>query len=489
MTKINKLHFNWVDYDIGDKDIHDLTEKSTLAESDEFMIADSEDGNVHKKVKASNILWYDNWVCSETIQKWDVVSIKRYDVLDATLTQQNVWYDTNSAKLAIKIYGSWISSNKLYINVWKNSSWQDLVVRVETDNNWVPSGTLVNNDATATISANDLQTTLTYTEIQLGWDVLLEKWTIYWIVFSCSSTSTTNYDFVWVWKSGASKSYIYNGNNWDDLQQAGTTTTENMKATWTGWRVSETDFTITVKNNIFLYSLSWLLSSTSNFYKRVKLYEDWNLIKEVTRTAYNADFNINYILETGKSYRFFIDDGSWYGSDASWYMEFPNFIDTITNISWLWYNTQYQTNAVIFNFAYVVDYTINWKSNMWYNLIQKVDTNSIYTFDDIIGVAIADKNEWEMWNIAVNGGTITNDNRDLIIWQDYFFVNNTISDTPIASANIICLWKAINKTAIKVDIKKALYSLSSDIAPFTWLNSGVPVYKGETVTGSLIAWF
>ena len=54
MTKINKLHFNWVDYDIGDKDIHDLTEKSTLAESDEFMIADSEDGNVHKKIKASN---------------------------------------------------------------------------------------------------------------------------------------------------------------------------------------------------------------------------------------------------------------------------------------------------------------------------------------------------------------------------------------------------------------------------------------------------
>lgn len=56
MTKINKLHFNGIDYDIGDKDIHDLTAKSTLVDNDEFMIADSEDSYWHKKVTMQDII-------------------------------------------------------------------------------------------------------------------------------------------------------------------------------------------------------------------------------------------------------------------------------------------------------------------------------------------------------------------------------------------------------------------------------------------------
>lgn len=55
MPKINKLHFNGADYDIGDKDIHDLTAKSTLADNDEFMIADSADSYWHKKVTMQDI--------------------------------------------------------------------------------------------------------------------------------------------------------------------------------------------------------------------------------------------------------------------------------------------------------------------------------------------------------------------------------------------------------------------------------------------------
>lgn len=56
MTKINKLHFNWVDYDIGDKDIHDLTEKTAVDWSDEIVIADSEDSYASKKIKQTNLI-------------------------------------------------------------------------------------------------------------------------------------------------------------------------------------------------------------------------------------------------------------------------------------------------------------------------------------------------------------------------------------------------------------------------------------------------
>lgn len=56
MPKINKLYFNWADYDIWEKDIHDLTAKSTLVDNDEFMIADSADSYWHKKITMEDII-------------------------------------------------------------------------------------------------------------------------------------------------------------------------------------------------------------------------------------------------------------------------------------------------------------------------------------------------------------------------------------------------------------------------------------------------
>ena len=81
MTKINKLHFNGIDYDIGDKDIHDLTEKCNLSTSDEFMIADSWGSYCSKKATLNNItsaaIWnmYSESTCADgdlTISAWNV---------------------------------------------------------------------------------------------------------------------------------------------------------------------------------------------------------------------------------------------------------------------------------------------------------------------------------------------------------------------------------------------------------------------------------
>ena len=56
MTKINKLHFNWVDYDIGDPNIHDLTAKSLIVPADELVIADSADSYKNKKTTFANLV-------------------------------------------------------------------------------------------------------------------------------------------------------------------------------------------------------------------------------------------------------------------------------------------------------------------------------------------------------------------------------------------------------------------------------------------------
>lgn len=64
MTKINKLHFNWVDYDIGDN-IHWLTEKTSTVNDDEIMIADSWDSYNNKKVKTTAIIkpsFFGGWI-------------------------------------------------------------------------------------------------------------------------------------------------------------------------------------------------------------------------------------------------------------------------------------------------------------------------------------------------------------------------------------------------------------------------------------------
>lgn len=115
MPKINKVHFNWVDYDIGDKNIHDLTEKAVLDLNDEFNIADSENIRQNKKIKYWNIcgelVLQSDIVAGENLWAGDVVIVSNNKRMKATISNQ--WPIPKQAYIVREQTVAW---NKVFLN-------------------------------------------------------------------------------------------------------------------------------------------------------------------------------------------------------------------------------------------------------------------------------------------------------------------------------------------------------------------------------------
>ena len=127
MTKINKLHFNGIDYDIGDKDIHDLTAKSTLADNDEFMIADSEDGNVHKKVTKKTL---NNDIKNPTVKLLMVAwGWGGWYYTDSSCCASWWWWWAGWLRYCANynISNWWIYDIKVWYGWYENENWWDTV--------------------------------------------------------------------------------------------------------------------------------------------------------------------------------------------------------------------------------------------------------------------------------------------------------------------------------------------------------------------------
>ena len=92
---------------------------------------------------------YPAW---EPLSIWNVVFIEQSPATEAATTAQNVWDITWNTRISFPVFGSWLSDNTLKLNmskVWSPS--QSLQVRIETDNAWSPSGTLVHTNASWTV--------------------------------------------------------------------------------------------------------------------------------------------------------------------------------------------------------------------------------------------------------------------------------------------------------------------------------------------------
>lgn len=180
-------------------DIHELTEKTNLANDDEFIIADSENIRQNKKIKAES-MWFMSWTLPawENISKWNVLFIE--NMISTVDDFDAVWFDNNVQKVSIKRVWNWMSFSQIQMYLWKQwTPTNDLSVRIETDDNWKPSWTLVDENAYWTVSQSDLTTSVASTTISLAWTITIAKWTVCHIVIWTSSVSSTNYYIYW-WK-------------------------------------------------------------------------------------------------------------------------------------------------------------------------------------------------------------------------------------------------------------------------------------------------
>lgn len=197
VTNIKDRRLWTVWWKIGGVNIHDLTEKISLSPDDEFILADSEAIFQNKKIKAWNIIWIWEWIAIEDIDRWDMITQEA--MTNDSETKIAVWF-TNRQKIAVKRIWNWISFNTIVAYASKYWTPNTLNVRIETDNNWNPSWTLIDANAYWIISWNNLTTNKSTVSVSLAWSITIPDWTICHVVFSIDTVSDWNFFYIyWFW--------------------------------------------------------------------------------------------------------------------------------------------------------------------------------------------------------------------------------------------------------------------------------------------------
>lgn len=129
------------------------------------------------------------------VYKEDLISIFLLTTWMSKVTNQVMWDATARTKISAKIIWNWVSMTIMKLSLSKTAAPADnLVVRIETDSAWVPSGTLAHANATANITWTWLTTSYVDTTITFWWAFTLTDWVVYHIVIQRSAgVDPTNY--------------------------------------------------------------------------------------------------------------------------------------------------------------------------------------------------------------------------------------------------------------------------------------------------------
>jgi len=220
VQKYNTLSTQWETLDVGTP-VPQATEsvagKARLA-TDAEVTAGTDDETIitPAKLKVNN-LQDQEYYTGEDLTAGEYVFVEDEIALPTATNEQNIWDVTANTRVSRPIFWSWNTSSTINLALAVNGSPSvDLWVRIETDNDWSPSGTLADPNATATVAAADLTTGLADTAIAIwsnedkatgvtydvswsityktGYKVSFDKWSkINSITKDSSCTATTCY--------------------------------------------------------------------------------------------------------------------------------------------------------------------------------------------------------------------------------------------------------------------------------------------------------
>jgi len=194
--------------------------------------------------KDTYILWED---CDEN----DLLFAETVPTFAEATQVQNIGDVTANTRVVLYAFWSWVSGNtqKLALIKFVSPS-ADLSVRLETISWWNPTGTLVDANATATVTSASLTTSLVDTTITFAGSFTIPKGQKYAIVLNAVGD-------------------VVNGTNYYGVGYvARNTTTRSIKKwNWTAWAsISYTN----VNNTINVWSGNWSFSSNMTYTVRAK---------------------------------------------------------------------------------------------------------------------------------------------------------------------------------------------------------------------------
>lgn len=403
--------------------------------------------------------WVENFICWETIVRWDLVSVRDY-MWANNPENLNLW--DASTKVSTSIYWSGKLGDTISCYLWIVGNWQDVTVTVETDNNWEPSWTLVDVNATATIQASDLTTTLTFLDIQFSWDFTLSYGWKYRIVFSCASVDISNYVIIWQEKTKLTNSMNYNWWSWSNLLTK-ETITSSMQTNWScgGCWAANQWFKIVFDIDLIIYSSTFSNNTTLQIEANGETLYSW------------SKDNVNFVCSKWVEYTFRYNNWSWRtGSTPPYNRTIPYWTITSYMTRWVWTNVSFD--------IWTTWWCISFASDLFSLLIKKVEIDNLKTITDRLGIAIANWTEWQDCTIALNW-VVDNENRNFIPWQEYYITSNWFTYNPW-QVNRIKLWIAKSNISISLNIWFTFVSYVTFYTQFSWMTSTWPFNRWEQLT-------
>lgn len=145
------------------------------------------------------------WTLDNTYMVWEAITagqcvfVESWPATWVATNKQDICKAAADTRVSFPVIGTWVGWTAFKVNICKTGSpAANLNFRIETDNAWAPSGTLVDANATATVPAASLTTSLADTTITLWWTITLTLWTKYHVVafqwtYGSETVSNTNY--------------------------------------------------------------------------------------------------------------------------------------------------------------------------------------------------------------------------------------------------------------------------------------------------------
>ena len=330
----------------------------------------------------------------EKIDKWNYVFVEEWVTQSSATQVQNIWDVTANTRVSTPIIGSGDASAILKLALSKTGSPSvDLWIRIETDNNGSPSGTLADANATATVTAASLTTSLADTTVTLAWSITLTEWTKYHIVtfqwtYWSETVNASNYYGIGYSATNTTTRYSKNW-NWISRQTWDGAVTNDATETLSDWPSStqSTDrgYKILTKNNLILKSVT---KDTQCWATRALVKSNWWAILATASFSWNvATFTSMISLTDATNYRLELDDNG--NNYAAKYDTSPVTPINRTNVTFVCGSEEWVDKASSYNIISISTAIAVWLPYMIYTssdlftdkLLSKTNTTYSYKID------------------------------------------------------------------------------------------------------------
>lgn len=308
---------------------------------------------------------YPAW---ETLSAGNVVFIENAPTTAQATSAQNIGDVTANTRVSFPVFGSGVAASTLALNLAKTGSPSvNLWVRIETDNAGSPSGTLVNANASGTVTAASLTTSLADTTVTLAGSITIpagQKCHIvtYQGTYWSETVNASNYYKIGYYTNDTSTRNIkrYNWSIWTDGTASSVSDsanfTNNDGSTWTA------PYWYRIYAKIGSYLISVTKSSACTATRALLKNDAWTTLSTATFSWNTATFADPSYMSTSTYYRIEVDSS---GASYSWRTQYSGGLPVnATNVNFTSgsQNGSWTTDLAKYNIESVVTISENYKA-------------------------------------------------------------------------------------------------------------------------------